>query len=506
MNRRIFLRGVAGATLAAPFLSSLQPKPAKGAAGDAIKRLVIFYTHNGCLTNRWFPTKVDGALTADDLATTTLAPLKDMTGKLLIPRGFQAMNAYGTNQTIDPHDQAMGSKLTCALLNDDTQRYATAPSLDHVIAKQINPNAVDPLVVGVGSSSTNIKEVLSFSDAGTAFPPTTNPTTLYNALTGVFGTVTPTTPTPTTEADYRVMRGQSIIDLVRGDLSRYQALKMSANDQGRVKDWLDLLRDVETTVTPAACNADAAAMLGVTADTVKAAGGGSGFGAGLGTAMTTGFDLMMKLIALNMICDTNRSIILTTPGFVTFNWDNIVHDKDHHGLSHRNGSAAVGGECHPGVIDMIAQIDTFYAGKYAKLVSLFDSIQEGDVKLLDNTATMWLPELSDGNAHNLNNLPIIIAGSAGGYLKTGAIVNVDTKAPDNGNSEADCSGTDTSVGFGTGSNGGKFPINKLYVTLMNAVGCTDGGQKVTKFGQFDTNKTDAGITNPGEIATLVAAG
>ena len=39
---------------------------------------------------------------------------------------------------------------------------------------------------------------------------------------------------------------------------------------------------------------------------------------------------------------------------------------------------------------------------------------------------MWLPELSDGAAHNLNNLPIVIAGSAGGYLKTGQVVNVET--------------------------------------------------------------------------------
>ena len=56
------------------------------------------------------------------------------------------------------------------------------------------------------------------------------------------------------------------------------------------------------------------------------------------------------------------------------------------------------------------QIDKWYAGKYARLVGLLDSISEGNGTLLDNTATMWLPELSDGAAHNLNNLPIVIAG------------------------------------------------------------------------------------------------
>ena len=55
MKRRHFLKGVAGASLAAPFLSSLAPRTARAADSDGPQRLVIFYTHNGCLTNRWFP-------------------------------------------------------------------------------------------------------------------------------------------------------------------------------------------------------------------------------------------------------------------------------------------------------------------------------------------------------------------------------------------------------------------------------------------------------------------
>ena len=274
----------------------------------------------------------------------------------------------------------------------------------------------------VGSASTSIKEVLSFSAPGTAFPATANPTTLYNQLTGLFGTASPTGTSTTPMADYKVTRGQSIIDLVKDDLGRYQKLNMSSADQGRISDWLDLLRTTETGgVTPAACNADAATALGVTADTVKAASGGGGFGAGLTTAFTAGGDMMMTtLMALGMMCDAQRVMILTYPGYVTFNWDGIVHDADHHGLSHRNGTVAVGGTCKAGVLDDLAQIDGWYAGKFARLVGLLDGIQEGGGTMLDNTATMWLQELSDGNAHNLNNLPIIIAGGAGGYLKTGA--------------------------------------------------------------------------------------
>ena len=124
--------------------------------------------------------------------------------------------------------------------------------------------------------------------------------------------------------------------------------------------------------------------------------------------------------------------------------------------------------------------------------------------MLDNSMVLWLPELADGNAHNNNNLPIVIAGSAGGYLKQGASVNLDTKTLGTGNSEASCS-TDTTVGFNTGSNTGKVPLNKLYVTLLNALGAKNtDGSAITSFGLADTNDITKGITNPGELDAIKA--
>jgi hypothetical protein len=521
MNRRIFLKGVGGACLTAPFLSSVHEQWAKaqGMAATPPKRLVVFFTHNGCLTNRWFPKKEDGALTADDLTGTYLEVLKPKVSKLLLPRGFRSLNGYAQIQTIDPHDQAMGSKLTCATITDDRSRYATAESLDHTIAKQINPNGAKPLVLGVGAASTSIKEVLSFSGPNTAFPANTNPQTVYTQLTGLLGSGMG--GGPVTEGDYRLMRGQSAIDLVRDDLASYERLNMSAADKQRIQDWKALLRDTEVGVmnptTMGACTRDAATMYGATDEAVAAASptgkitdgnvlgpkGTEESDKNLATSFTLGTDMMQNLMALNMICDANRVLMLVFPGYITFNWDGVMHTHEHHGISHRTGDFSVGGECKvAGVLDMIAQIDGWYAGKYARLVNLLDSIGEGDGTLLDNTATLWLPELSDGAAHNLNNLPILIAGSAGGYLKQGAAVNVEGRAIGVGNSEGSCQ-NGGNIG-NTGSAGGNVPINKLYVTLMNAVGCQENGGPVTKFGVFDGNNANGGISNPGEVMGLRA--
>jgi hypothetical protein len=205
------------------------------------------------------------------------------------------------------------------------------------------------------------------------------------------------------------------------------------------------------------------------------------------------------------------------PGFVTFSGIDVqtiagttqtmMHASDHHGLSHRNGSVAVGGTCAENVIENIWQIDQFYASKYSKLVHMVNAITEGEQSMLDNSMVMWLPELADGNAHNNNNLPIVIAGSGGGYLKQGASVNLDTRTLNTGNSEASCSMGNTSVGFNTGSNTGTVPLNKLYVTLMNALGKNVAGfTPIDRFGVMDYTDSAGtpGIKNPGEFTALKA--
>jgi hypothetical protein len=223
----------------------------------------------------------------------------------------------------------------------------------------------------------------------------------------------------------------------------------------------------------------------------------------LNQSFTLGGDMMLNLIALSAICDTNRSMGMIYPGYVTFDWDGVHHQYDHHGLSHRDGTLDVDNDCLEGVMGMIQEIDEWYAGKYAKLVKLLDSIPEGEGTLLDNSATIWLPELSDGDAHNLNNLPILIAGSAGGKLKQGQAVNVYGRDIGQGGSESGCNESQNTSGF-TGSQGGDVPINKLYCTLMNAYGMTspEGGEW-TKWGDFDNNnKNGEAFTNPGESTEL----
>ena len=487
MKRRIFLKGVGGAALATPFLSSLNT-PAKAQTAAIPKRLVIFYTNNGCIVPKWGPTLESGALDPATFTGTTLETVGPLAAKLLIPRDIamfpRGQVAVGGVTYFDPHDQGMGSKLTCAPIDPAGEHWALSRSLDHHVAELINPGTKTPLVLSVGRAFSNVKGIVSYSAAQTPYPAESNPRNVYTGLTGLFQTGGMTT------ADYRVTQGNSIIDLVRGDLDAFKRLNMSVADKKRVDDWLTLLRETERPIVSAACNAENAAALGITDAAITAAAGSGRGGVDTGTAFVQGGDMMIKLIALTMMCDANRMIIMQWPGFVTFNFDGIAHMYDHHGLSHRNGTNAVGGDPIPGVEDMIFEIDRWYGKRYGALVNLINSINESDGKtMLDHSAVMWLPEFSDGNRHNNDTLPIAIAGSLGGYLKQGVAVKLGT--------------TTTTPGRGGGFGSGGVPINKLYVNLLNGLCTPLGLPAVTTFGTTDNNTVDT-INNPGEFAELRA--
>jgi hypothetical protein len=519
MNRRFLLRGLGGAVVAAPFLSSVAERAAK-AAGTPMeppKRLIVMFTHYGCLTNRWFPRVSHGPLAAADYEATTLKHLAPFAGKLLMPRGIRAMNEWswtGTHgQTTDPHTQVCGTFFNCHPVSGGKfDAKATARTLDHVCAEQVSPNGT-PLFIqigGVRGSNSQTLDVISYSQPGEIFPGYGTPTAIFNDLTGLFD------DGPMTADTYKVARGASVIDIVRDDLDALKRVPMSMSDVRKLDDWTELLHQMTGTVT-AQCNRATATGLGLTSEAIQAAAQAS---SGFSPDLSKCTDVMLDLAVLSAICDTNRVIFLKFPGTVTFNWDGISHPKDTHGISHRIGGPNMGGPCIDGVLEMIAETDDWYAKKFAYLVGRLDSFDEGDVKLLDNSATVWFQEMSDGNSHNLNNLPILQAGSCGGYFKVGHAVNVEGAKADLtwGHSEEDCQNGETTDldGVGTPANVATMPINKYLCNLMNAIGVkagedgfplAGGTREVTHFGKYDDttrfNTNDpAEITNPGEYSEL----
>jgi hypothetical protein len=77
----------------------------------------------------------------------------------------------------------------------------------------------------------------------------------------------------------------------------------------------------------------------------------------------------------------------------------------------------------------LIKINTWYAQQFAYLLQKLDSVQEGEGTMLDNTVVMWCNELGNGNTHARKKLPLVLAGSAGGYFKTGRFLKYASATP-----------------------------------------------------------------------------
>jgi hypothetical protein len=192
------------------------------------------------------------------------------------------------------------------------------------------------------------------------------------------------------------------------------------------------------------------------------------------------------------------------------------------------GSPDLTGTCEPSAIDNLLIIDAYYARKFAYLVGRLSQVSDGDGTMLDRMAAVWFQDGSDGAARNTNNLPILQAGSCGGYFKTGWAINVEDGSADltRGNSEAGCLGEEgepfdaTTKSTGTDRSIANAPINKYFCNLMNALGVRagadgfpllGGSEEVRCFGRYDRTEDFIGgeanpttIHDPGEFEALRA--
>ena len=95
-----------------------------------------------------------------------------------------------------------------------------------------------------------------------------------------------------------------------------------------------------------------------------------------------------------------------------------------HELSHHQQDAAK--------LAKIARIDEWEVSILAHLLNRLSATDMGGRSLLDETTVFFSSEVEDGNRHYHYNLPIILAGRAGG-LQTGQYV--DVRQPDETNNE-----------------------------------------------------------------------
>ena len=98
-------------------------------------------------------------------------------------------------------------------------------------------------------------------------------------------------------------------------------------------------------------------------------------------------------------------------------WDTPLMFEDvfakpilHHGWTHNQRNEQV--------LSDLEKLDQFYMRQFSQICQKMDAVKEGDGTLLDSMMFTYGSGLSSGMLHECSNLPTVIAGSAGGQLKT----------------------------------------------------------------------------------------
>jgi hypothetical protein len=462
LRRRHFLRGLAGVSVGLPFLEALAPRSA-GAQAEPVKRFGVFFCCNGVNMDRWFPNGEFGALTNAHLQGTANEVLLPHASKLLFPRGVHmSPRGFGRDGGDgDDHAKGMAHKLTAHFADEDW--LALGPSVDQIIAQQVNPGAEGsrkpPLNLMAGRLGRYRGfDYISYTGPARAVAGINNPWNAYADFMNMGGSATQ----PSEATDLVARRRRSVLDLVDEQFSALRNGPLSQSDREKLEAHFSAIRELETTMT-----AETPMMQQLTGCGDSALGERARVYEGDDELVAEAreypvlADLMIDINALAFACDANRVSTLqfgSGAGGPVFRWDGMDHEFNHHKLSHGKvrddcfgDSTEDGCEDVAGYEDMLFDIDVWHQTKFARLLDRLDSYTEADGKtVLDNTLMLYSNELSDGKGHSFMDLPYLMAGSCGGVFKQGEYVLLG---------ERDAPWDDT-----------RAPHNRLLNTVVNAMG------------------------------------
>jgi hypothetical protein len=409
LSRRAVLRGIGTTAIALPWLEAMTENDAM-AAGPP-RRIIFVFSQNGSLWDRFVPTTdAAGNITA---MTNMLAPLDPYKKKLLMLGGIDMMSCEknSTNYTgkIDiGHGLSRRHMLTgvAAIEDGSGAGLPGGPSIDQAIAQQVG-DATKFRSIELGVQVVE-NPMVSLS-AKTIVPPINDPKTAFaKFFAGVSSTGQPTIDPALVRLQ---KRRQSILDYIKPDYAKLKS-RLGASDGVLLDTHLASIREIERGLTvgspmlSAGCTPPDLTKAPTDTSHGNEAGPNADF-VRLGYAQ-------IDLLAAAISCDLTRIATLQWGGTGVYApFLGSAFNKDHHTISHDDQSA-------PG--SPIEVIQNWYAKHFAYLLGKLDGIAEGTGTVLDNTAVVWFSEIAQGS-HEHYDMPFIIGGSAGGYIRSGRFLN-----------------------------------------------------------------------------------
>ena len=410
LRRRTFLRGL-GTVIALPALESLLPvQAAQAASAGSAKRMVFVFMPNGANMKHWIPTS-EGS---DYQLSPILKPLEPFKQDLLVLSGLSNMAAHVSKP--GGHARGLSTFLTGVLAHKTAGRDIRAGiSVDQIAAEHVgHQTRLRSLELGceTGRSSGNCdsgyscaySNNLSWRTPTTPAPADINPRSVFDRL---FFNVGSAGDEARAQRDFFQ---KSVLDFATED-ARQLKTKLGITDRRKVEEYLTSIRDLEQRVQRAEQeDAETRGEFPLT----RPKGVPHDFGEHV--------RLMCDLLVVALQGDMTRtcSLMLGRAGS-NRSYSSIGIPDGHHWLSHHGGDE----KKH----DKITRINRYLVEHFAYLLGKLKSIEEGESSLLDNCMVLYGSGISDGNSHNYNNLPIVLAGRGGGTIQPGRHIHYADNEP-----------------------------------------------------------------------------
>ena len=409
-SRRRFLRGAAGTALALPFMESM----AQSKTPEVPTRFAVFYVPIGVVRSSFFPgeanikipkfrgpntPEVHGAelpLGWQKMAwTPTLEPLKAMQDKATLVTGLNRSFQNGT----DVHAQCGSCFLTSAApYSVSGSAWPLKRTLDHIIADKIGGNTPFRTLEFSCNSHKDNKESMYFDNiswygTGHVAPSMRDPKKAYQRLFGSQSTTS----------------FRNVTDLVLADAKQMQK-SLSASDKEKFNEYfesiierqVDKLENMKDELSKVKLEEPVSAHLP------------------RGKYIRLMSDIMITALQTGL---TNVATLMVGPERweTPYKYEGLFKKPmSHHKMSHNQDTYQ----------PQLAQLDRFHMETFVYTIKRMDSIKEANGKsLLDNSLITYGSGLGDGATHQYNDLPIIVAGSAQGKIKTGRHLHYDKGTP-----------------------------------------------------------------------------
>lgn len=410
LSRRALLRGL-GAAVALPTFASLRAATAGGREAAIPTRMAFVYIPNGVHVERWRP-KGEGREFGFGPTLEPLAPFRD---DLQLITGLAHRNGMAGPDGAGDHARAAATFLTGVRPRKTAGVDIQAGvSVDQIAAAAIGGETrFSSLELSCDSArrsggcdsgySCAYQFNLSWRSERQPIAAESNPRLVFERLFGVGKGAE-------RQANLlaRQRQRRSILDFVAED-ARSLHRQLAVADRRKLDEYLTGLREIERQVA----RFDEA--LPEVPDMDLPAGPPPSYADHIG--------LMADLLVLALRTDSTRvaTFMLAHDGS-NRSFREIGVGDGHHHLSHHQGDADK--------LEKIARIDRFYAEQLAAILARFDAAKEADgSSLLDHSMLVYASGLSDGNRHKHDDLPVILAGHAGGRLAAGRHVKLAGEQP-----------------------------------------------------------------------------